>query len=583
MLHTIIQKNSYQDSVTLMLLTNQISTIEGVKRVSIMMGTPANKDIFEGSGLRTKELDDATANDMAIVLDVMDTNIIDIVLKEIKDFLNHQGKKETNDPILSVKTWEKALEVGKDVNLALISIPGIYAYEEANRALDKGKHVFMFSDNVSIEDELKLKEKAHEKGLLVMGPDCGTGIISGIPMAFTNKIRKGNIGIVGASGTGIQEVSTIIDRLDEGVTHAIGTGGRDLSEKVGGITMIDSLLALDEDDQTKVIVVISKPPAIQVRNKVVSVLRSLSKPTVAIFLGEKPTHHEENIYYAYTLEEAAKLAVGLVRNKKEEINEKIQTIKVNIDSNQKYIKGLYSGGTLANEAGMLIGDALHLSKGLIKEEGYILKSKGHEILDLGDDIYTRGKPHPMIDPQKRIEFMKKMSQDENTAVILFDIVLGYGSHSDMASQLAPVIKEINKNLQEKNRSIIFVATVCGTPNDKQDYKNQIRILKDTGVIVADTNNKAVRIALQCIGYEIEDIKKEILPMKKEKMKFEKVSPAIESLLKEKPYVLNMGLKSFTKAIEENGAKTLQFDWKPKAGGNIRLQKILHFLNEYCAQ
>jgi FdrA protein len=507
-------------------------------------------------------------------------------LKEIKEFLDNQSTTELDASVTTVKTWNKAIEVGKDSNLVVISIPGIYAYEEANRALDENKHVFIFSDNISKNDELMLKQKAHSKGLLVMGPDCGTGIISGVPIAFTNNISTGKIGIVGASGTGIQEVTTIIDKLGSGVSHAIGTGGRDLSEEIGGITMIDSILALDKDDNTEVIVVISKPPAKKIKEKVISVIRSLKKPVCAIFIGEKPTHHEENIYYAYTLEEAANIAVNLVNGidieMVDENKENYKVANINLSVEQKYIKGFYSGGTLASEAAMLISDALNLSSDISKKDGYILKSDGHEIIDLGDDVYTQGKPHPMIDPEKRIEFIKQALSDKNTAVILLDIVLGHGSHLDMASKLAPSIIEVISKSKESNAPITFIATVCGTYKDKQDYSEQVRILKEAGVIVANSNNKAVRMALSCIGNFVEDIEKKIKPKVIENSPEEKsfVSQHIAQLLNKKPYVLNIGLKSFTNSVEEAGAKAIQFDWKPLAGGNKELQKVLSFLYEY---
>jgi len=350
MLKTIIKKGNYHDSVVLMLLTNKISTMEGVSKVSIMMATPSNKDIYKESGMATPELLEAGSNDMAIVVETQD-DIIDDVLKEVDEFFKSQSaksnKKGESDTVIS---WDKALEKLPDANLAVISIPGIYAASEADRALDENLNVFMFSDNVKLEDEKRLKEKAHKKGLLVMGPDCGTGIIKGVPIAFTNNVTPGKIGIVGASGTGIQELTTIIDRLGEGVTNAIGTGGRDLSEHIGAITMMDSINAMEEDKDTEVIIVISKPPAEKVRNQVVERLRHFKKPVVTLFLGEKPEVHEENFYHAYTLDEAARIAVRLLRN------EKVQgdKFKVNVDKNfcakeNKTIKGYYSRKTTSDD------------------------------------------------------------------------------------------------------------------------------------------------------------------------------------------------------------------------------------------
>ncbi|MBC1976591.1 acyl-CoA synthetase FdrA [Listeria booriae] len=585
MLHTIIKENAYQDSVVLMLLTNKISTIAGVNRVSIMMGTPANKDIFGSSGLRTEELEKASANDMAIVIDTDDASILDEILTEVDAFLASQATKESGNETETARTWDKAMKLDPDANMALISIPGTYAASEADRALDEGLHAFIFSDNVPIEEELRLKQKAHEKGLLVMGPDCGTGIVNGVPMAFTNVVKPGNIGIVGASGTGIQEVSTIIDRLGGGVTNAIGTGGRDLSETVGGITMLDAIAALDKQADTDVIVVISKPPAKAIRDKVLALLRTISKPAVTIFLGEKPTYHEENLYHAYTLEETARIAVQLAKG--QEVTATQTTIDVpniSFTPEQKHLKGYYSGGTLASEAAMLIADALALKEGLIKQDGYILKTEGHEVIDLGDDIYTQGKPHPMIDPEKRIAFIRDAANDPETAVILLDVVLGYGSHEDMAGQLAPAIKEVIAKAKEAGREIAVIGTVCGTLQDPQDYNEQRQTLEAAGVIVKDSNNEAVRTGLELVGHKVQDNDKAI-----QKVDSETTAPVLNAsdamldLLAKQPRVINVGLKSFAEAITETGGRVVQFDWRPVAGGDAKLQKVLQFLNSYRAE
>ncbi|ODQ37861.1 hypothetical protein BHC25_07360 [Mannheimia haemolytica] len=314
MLKTVVKKGSYHDSVVLMLLTNAISSLEGVNKVSVMMATPANKDIFAQSGLDTPELQEATPNDMVVVADVEREELIHIVMEKVEEFLKQKSQASAvQSGTEIVKSWDKATAKLPDANLAVISIPGAYAALEANRALDEGLNVFMFSDNVSVEDEKALKQKAHSKGLVVMGPDCGTGIIQGVPIAFTNSVTPGSIGIIGASGTGIQELTTIIDRLGEGVENAIGTGGRDLYEEIGGITMLDAIEAMEQNEKVKVLIVISKPPAKAVREKISARLSRYSKPVITLFLSEKPTFHEENFYHAYTLDEAARLAVALVR------------------------------------------------------------------------------------------------------------------------------------------------------------------------------------------------------------------------------------------------------------------------------
>lgn len=582
MLKTVVKKGSYHDSVVLMLLTNQISAIEGVKKVSIMMGTPANKDIFSQSGLDTKELMESTANDMVVVADVEDEGLLDTIMEEADAFFKKQsssnGEKKGSE---SVKSWEKALAKLPDADLAVISIPGAYAALEADRALGEGMNVFMFSDNVTIEDEKKLKEKAHEKGLVLMGPDCGTSIIQGVPVAFTNSVAPGPIGIIGASGTGIQELTTIIDRLGEGVTNAIGTGGRDLSTEVGGITMMDMIDAMEMDDTVKVMIVISKPPAKAVREKISARLSVSSKPVITLFLGEKPEYHEENFYHTYTLDEAARLAVSLVRGETVKEGE-VKTDRSGFYSAEvkKTIKAYYSGGTLAGEAAMLIKDALKLAIPPEKAEGFMLKTGGHIVVDLGDDVYTQGKPHPMIDPAKRIECMREALDDETTGVILLDIMLGYGSHEDMAGALLPAITELRDKAESEGRKVFFIATVCGTRRDFQGYDSAVNKLKEAGVIVCETNKLAVRTAIQAIGLDFEEPEKEMRPRQKADVAPQKASDQLLKMLTQKPKIVNIGLKSFAQVAEEFGCETVQYDWMPPAGGDIELIKVLHFLRHY---
>ena len=582
MLHTIIKKNSYQDSVNLMLLTNHISALEGVKQASIMMGTPANKDIMNNSGLYTDELEQAGANDMCIVIDAEEQSNLDDILAAVDSFLSDQSVSSASSSLESVRSWERALKENPGANLAIISVPGQYAAGEAEKALDYGLHAFIFSDNVPVEEELKLKQKAHEKGLLVMGPDCGTGILSGVPLAFANRVKAGNIGVVGASGTGIQEVTTLIDRMGGGISHAIGTGGRDLSESVGAITMLDGIRGLAHNDQTEVIVIVSKPPAKEVRDQVVRQLQGMSKPAVTLFLGEKPSAHEGNVYQAYTLEEAARIAVDLAKGADVQplYSVPLDVPKMDVQPGQTSIQGLYAGGTLAAEAAMLIADALQLKDGLIHEDGYVLKSNGHAIVDLGDDMYTQGKPHPMIDPATRVQYIEKAAQDPATAVILFDVVLGYGSHDDMASVLAPVIEKAIAKAKAEGRNLYFVGVLCGTQQDPQSYAEQKRKFEEAGVLVKESNNQAVRTVLAMMNLKLEDAPKTHRPAAAVIPEETSASAPVAALLGGKPSVINVGLQKFTQAILASGATAIQYDWRPVAGGSVKMQRVLKLLNEY---
>ncbi len=576
MLFTVVKQNTYQDSINLMLLTNRINTLEGVIQSSIMMGTDANKDIFRNTGLLTPEAEAANPSDMVIVVEAEDRKIVELVLEETTAFLNDLSVKKQKNDLKEATSWEEAAEMLPDANLALFSTPGEYTAPEIERALDMGLHVFSFSDNIALEDEIRLKQKAHDKGLLFMGPDCGTGIISSIPVAFTNVVKPGNIGIVGASGTGIQEVTAVIDRLGGGVVHAIGTGGRDLNEKVGAITVKDAIIGLENHDPTDVIVVISKPPAKAVRDEVVELLQKVTKPVVAIFLGEKPEAHQGHVYLAHTLEETARIAVDLANGAAVRKNycEPLSVTCGKTLAPEKTVKGLYSGGTLAAEAAMLISEALGLG-GLIKEEGYMLKSGGYEVVDLGDDIYTQGKPHPMIDPEVRIKKIKECAAQADTGVILLDCMLGYGCHPDMAAALAPVIRESLDKAKAEGRELYFVGSVCGTEQDPQDYHRSVQTLRECGVLVETSNARAIRLALELKGIHYTETDRETVPYTlADNSPLPVPSDAVMELLNTKPRIINVGVESFNDSLRAFGGRSVQYNWKPLAGGNKRMIYLL---------
>ena len=579
MTFTLIRKNTYQDSINLMLLTNRINQLPGVVRSSIMMGTPANKDLYRAGGLYNEKLDEACANDMMIVAEVEEESCWQCVLDEADRFLSDLsggGRQEKE----TAKTWDQALEQLPDANLALFSIPGEYAPVELETALRRGLHVFSFTDNISLEDEVRLKKYAHEKGLLLMGPDCGTGILSGMPVAFTNAVKTGTIGIVGASGTGIQEVSSIIDRMGGGVTHAIGTGGRDLSEEVGAITMKDALAALEHHSATKVITVISKPPAPRVRNEVVTMLSNMTKPVVAVFLGEKPEAHSDGIYIAHTLEEAAAASVAYSRGE----DPFAAALPAAMESELRLpangtVKALYSGGTLAAEAAMLITEALDLGH-LTKEHGYMLRSRGFEVVDLGDDCYTQGRPHPMIDPGVRVEMLRKVLDDPDTAVVLLDCMLGYGCHENMAGVLSEEIQALLMKAELAGRPFAVVCTVCGTAGDPQSYAQAVSVLKESGAIVADTNAQAVLTALKLLGHNRPEKQRPVVPFAGAKTAIPRPDEKIMSLVEGAPRIINVGVRSFLNSIEDYKGTAVQFDWQPIAGGNKEMIALLHRLEQH---
>lgn len=493
MLKTIIKKDSYQDSVSLMLLSTKVQKLEGVKRATVMMATEANHAMFAAAGLLTDEVKAASPNDMAIVIDAESEEALNNTLAEIEKLLAGGGKKgaASNEGFETVRSFEAAKKELAGANIAMISVPGTFAAGEARKALDAGMHVFMFSDNVSLEDEVALKSLAASKGLLMMGPDCGTAMVAGVPLGFANVIRRGKIGIVGASGTGIQEVACLIDRNGEGLSHAIGTGGRDLSTQVQGRTARLAIEALVADATTEVLVVISKPPAQEVEELLLADLRQAGKPVVVMFLGGHHTGVEGNITFTNSLIGAAEAAVALARGQQVTAPSFAPAPAASTTGNA--IMGLFTGGTLAGEASQILAELLPGDGGADHHEDGIYFQRGaHQVIDFGDDVYTRGRAHPMIDPRTRNEAIVKAAQDSTTGVILLDVVIGYGAHPDPASGLVETLASVGE------LKVPVVASVCGTEGDPQRYSAQRAILESAGILVASSNAEAATWAARIV-------------------------------------------------------------------------------------
>ncbi len=502
-----IKKNTYYDSVTLMLISKEVKKIEGVKEALVGMGTDLNKELAENLAITNDEIKDLTPNDFFVSVLADDSVKIETIVAEVDKLLSQKKKSSESDYM--PPTLESALKHEPDSNLVVISVAGEYAAAEAKKALNNNLHVLLFSDNVTVEQEKELKELACEKGLLMMGPDCGTAIINNVPLAFANVIRKGHIGIVGASGTGTQEVSVIIDKLGEGVSQVIGTGGRDLKSEIGGLMMLQGIEALKNDPQTKVIVLISKPPAEEVAEKVMKAIENSPKPVVVDFIGgDRELIEKYGAYACVSLEDAARKAVALLRGEEakdfegfslsdEEIEKIVEQEVSKFDKSQKYLRGFYTGGTLTDEAMKLLSkDIENIYSNIPLSPEYKLEdakvSKEHTCIDFGDDEFTKGRPHPMIDPIARVERLTKEDDDE-VAVVLMDFVLGYGSHEDPVGEMLPAIKEAKERMAKKGKHLCVVGSICGTEADPQSLEESQSRLEEAGVIVMPSNAQAVRL------------------------------------------------------------------------------------------
>lgn len=505
-----IIKNLYRDSVSLMQFSEKLNALEGIRQSSVVMATENNISLLVEAGLLA-EAADPSPNDLLIVVEGQDDSAANAALEIAEAMLKQKSSVsgESAPRQVSPKSIEMALEAMPGANFVLISVPGEYAAAEAQKALQLGLHVMIFSDNVSLDEEIQLKQYAQAHDLLVMGPDCGTAIINGVPLGFANVVRRGDIGVVAASGTGLQQVTSLIDRFGAGIAQAIGTGGHDLKAEVGGITMLQGIDALAKDAATRVIVLVSKPPAREVMAKVLEKAVQSGKPVVVEFIGADPaTISGANLYAVKTLEDAASAAVHLSHGKpvealREELPERyraqVASAQTQLHAGQKYIRGLFSGGTFCYETVLLLSEALGKvwSNTPIRKEDAIpnvWKSQEHTVIDLGDDLFTQGRPHPMIDFRLRNERIVQEAKDPETAVILLDVVLGYGSNMNPAGALVPAIQQAQAVAATDGRKVVFIGSVCGTDADPQNLTQQERMLREAGVILTDSNAQAARLA-----------------------------------------------------------------------------------------
>lgn len=510
-LYTELKSGTYHDSVSLMVLSSHLTAIEGIKNAAVMMGTEHNQQIMQNNGLIGEAFGKATSSDLVIGLEYGTDAQLEQAQTVIVDFFQNKNKKKRKSKnSIRVQTMESALHRNADANFAIISVPGRYAKNEAMKALNNGMHVLLFSDNVSLEAENELKDKALVKNLLMMGPDCGTAIINGLALGFANVVRRGNIGVVAAAGTGLQEATVLVDKLGGGISQAIGTGGRDVKEEVGGKMMLHGIDALEKDDYTDVIVLISKPPSRSVIEKIKAKVKKITKPVVACLLGgDYSLINDMGMIPVQTLEDAAVSAVNLSKGKqpdttfftlgKEEMQSLIEDESSKLREDQKYVRGLYSGGTLCYEGILMMRETVDdVYSNVALREDLVLKdvetSKENTLIDMGEDYFTDGLPHPMIDSKLRKERLVKEARDREVAVILLDVVLGYGSHEDPSGTLLEAITEARLLAGKEGRHLSFVASVCGTENDPQSLEEQQKKLTEAGVIVMPSNAQAARIA-----------------------------------------------------------------------------------------
>jgi succinyl-CoA synthetase alpha subunit len=510
----LLVPNRYFDSVTLLTISSKVRDVAGISAATVVMATPANIEQAIAVGLDVPQ--QASPNDLLVSVSG-ETLACDTALALVDDLLaERRGSGAVEETVDPPRSLGQAVRRDAGAQLALISVPGAFAAAEAAKALRLGLHAMIFSDNVTLEDEVALKTYGTKRGLLVMGPDCGTAIVNGVPLGFANAVRRGPIGVVGASGTGIQEVTSLIHRMGSGISQAIGTGGRDLSETVGGLSMLAAMRAMDDDLSTTVLVLISKPPAPNVLARIVAQAQRLRSPVVAVFLGVGADELAgTSLHVASTLAQAAQMAVSLCvghqppsATSTDDVVPTLVAAAGRRPAARTRLFGGFCGGTFCYEAQIVLaGYGIRVrsntpTKGNLAASNVDGRSKedsigaggAHLVLDFGSDEYTVGRPHPMIDPTQRDNEVARSLSEASTAVVLFDVVLGHGSAIKPIGRLVDLFRE-NRDRAE----VSVIAQVCGTEGDIQDRAAIVDTLRAQGVFVAESNAQAATWAAAALG------------------------------------------------------------------------------------
>ncbi|HEV7670867.1 MAG TPA: acyl-CoA synthetase FdrA [Thermoanaerobaculia bacterium] len=560
-LRTSVRAGSYHDSVVLMRLQQALSNLHGVLDAGVVMATQANREILGASGLIGDGAETAGPGDLLIAVRAESDGAAAEALAKVDALLSLRvgGAGELG---YRPRSLDGALRALPEARWVQISVPGRYAAAVAHESLDRGRNVFLYSDNVTLADEIALKTKARGLGLFVLGPDCGTAILGGSGLGFANRVRKGPVGIVAASGTGLQTVASRLHALGSGVSQAIGLGGRDLSPEVGGISALQALDLLARDPETKVIVLLAKPPAPAVAARLLGAARASAKPVVVNFLGKNPPLWRlGDVRFAVSLAEAADLAAaaGSLEGAEGAAPESDEARPAG------FFRGLFAGGTLAYEIQL----GLQIAFDPIYSNAPIGTSRplddpgrgsgpGHAILDLGADEFTVGRLHPMIDPDLRLRRLRAEAADPNVGLILLDVVLGDGAHADPAGVLAPEIERGLTEAEREGRRLEIAVLVVGTDEDPQGIGEQIETLRRAGARIASTVEELVGLAWDRLGPAPEAAAVGV-PL-------EAVAAPLAAI--------NVGVETFCESLLAQGVSAIHVDWRPPAGGDERLAGIL---------
>jgi FdrA protein len=493
-IHTIrLYREMYVDSVVQLSGTRALFGVEGVEWASAAMATPGNVATLEKEGFAVEELADAGANDLFIAVRAASADVADTAREAGEKALFALGRREEAGQAgrRRVRTLQEAVDRQPGSTVAVVSVPGDYAALEAHKALSAGLHVLLFSDNVSVDDEIALKDRAAGLGRLVMGPGAGTAMLGGTCLGFANAVAAGRVAVVAAAGTGAQEAATLLDRWGIGVAQVIGLGGRDLSARVGGRMALTAVRGLAADPGVDAILLVSKPPDVSVAREVVAAAGGT--PLFAALVGlPEDFPAPAGVTVARTLEAGAVAAVRAMGGAEPDVcgglAAEVRARITGLPDERRLVRGLFSGGTLCYESLVVLADVLgdvYSNTPLQSDLAVPAPPQAHTCLDLGEEEYTQGRPHPMIDPAARIDLLREQAADPEVAAIVLDVVLGYGAHADPAAELAPVCARI-----AANGGPCVVVYVLGTDRDPQGRQQQRRAFTDAGCLVTATAARA---------------------------------------------------------------------------------------------
>ncbi|MGN6753100.1 MAG: FdrA family protein [Intrasporangium sp.] len=495
--HVELRTGAYYDSVSLMQVSRAVAASPGVEAAQVAMATELNVEVIRGMGF---ELPDAAPNDLVIAIRGDEAGIVAgqaAVETALTELRSAAGKSSSMGEAPPPRTLGGATRRGH-ANLALVSVPGAHATTEALDAINAGVSVMVFSDNVPLEDEIRLKDAAAQHDVLVMGPDCGTAVVAGVALGFANVVRPGTVGLVAASGTGAQQVMCLLDAAGVGISHCLGVGGRDLSADVGGRSTKQALAALAADEATTSIIVVSKPPAPQVLSDIERYAAELGKPVHWATLGAGKPDLTAAVEHA-------------LRSAGHAVPEWPSWGAGSSTAANGALRGLFCGGTLADEAMLVAGGELAGSGGGIRSNiplspelalGPDLRHDGHVVIDFGDDSMTRGRAHPMIDPSLRLERISAEAADPTCGVLLLDLVLGHGAHPDPAGELAEAVRKARATAESAGRALPVVVSITGTQGDPQGLQRCATTLADAGAEIYLSNAAATRRAVSLLSEEI---------------------------------------------------------------------------------